>query len=106
MPRGRFLPVKTTNELLLLRSDVYELADDGALTMVPDAAPVVTLGGRYKKIADFEARFPAGAPSLKEARSLKVEGDWRFGANVRITGDVTLEDTGKPETVPDGTVLD
>jgi len=105
VPRGRFLPVKTTNELLLLRSDVYQLADDGVLTMVPEAAPVVTLGGRYKKIADFEARFPAGAPSLKESRSLKVEGDWTFGADVHVTGDVTLEDTGKQESLPDGTIL-
>ncbi len=102
VPRGRFLPVKTTNELLLLRSDVYQLADDGVLTMVPEAAPVVTLGGRYQKIADFESRFPAGAPSLKEARSLTVDGDWTFGADVHVTGDVTLEDTGTQETVPTG----
>ena len=30
--RERFLPVKTTNDLLLLRSDVYEVGADGRLT--------------------------------------------------------------------------
>ncbi|MGM0386291.1 MAG: UTP--glucose-1-phosphate uridylyltransferase [Actinomycetota bacterium] len=105
VPRGRFLPVKTTNELLLLRSDVYEVAPDGTIAMVTESSPVVSLGSFHKKIGDFEARFPGGAPSLKEARRLSVEGDWTFGSGVRVVGDVELEDTGQPELVPDGTVL-
>ncbi len=35
--RERFLPVKTTSDLLLLRSDVYEVGGDGRLTRVVDA---------------------------------------------------------------------
>ena len=41
--RERFLPVKTTNDLLLLRSDVYEVDDDGRLVRVADPAPLVDL---------------------------------------------------------------
>lgn len=104
--RDRFLPVKTTNDLLLLRSDVYAVSDTGALEMQPDKAPLVDLdAAHYKKIRAFEAHFPAGAPSLKDARSLTVHGDWTFGSDVVVTGDATLDDEGSARTVADGTHL-
>ncbi len=85
--RERFLPVKTTNDLLLLRSDVYEVDDAGHLVRVADPAPLVDLDGRhYKTISAFDARFPAGAPSLRRASSLAVEGDWTFDADVTVVG--------------------
>ncbi len=60
MPRSRFLPVKTTNDLLLLRSDAYAVRDNGSVELVAEAAPLVTLDKVYSKIAAFEERFPAG----------------------------------------------
>ncbi|WP_062317196.1 UTP--glucose-1-phosphate uridylyltransferase [Demequina maris] len=105
--RDRFLPVKTTNDLLLLRSDAYTLEPDGALRLAVGAAPLVDLDSKhYKTMSKFEARFPHGAPSLKDAVSLTVKGDWTFGAGVVCRGEVVLEDTGKAETIPDGTVLE
>ncbi|ROR73671.1 UTP--glucose-1-phosphate uridylyltransferase [Bogoriella caseilytica] len=102
--RERFLPVKTTNDLLLLRSDVYELTDSGRLrATVP--APLVSLSKAYKTIGAFDARFPAGAPSLREATSLTVEGDWTFGSGVSATGEAHLPATTEPATVPDGAQL-
>ena len=104
--RDRFLPVKTTNDLLLLRSDAYELAQDGALRLSVDAAPLVDLDAKvYKTMAGFEARFPFGAPSLSGATSLTVRGDWSFGSDVVVTGGVSLADAGRPALVPDGSVL-
>ena len=103
VPRRRFLPVKTTNELLLLRSDAYDVGDDGRLTLVADPAPVVDLASAYKKIGDFDERFAAGAPSLRGARSLTVEGDWSFGDGVVVTGDATLGPEGG--RVDDGAAL-
>lgn len=104
--RGRFLPVKTTNDLLLLRSDAYDLADDGTLRLVGDQAPLVDLApAYYKTVSRFDARFPAGAPSLRGAGSLTVAGDWTFGSGVVVTGDVTLPDEGGPRTVAAGTTL-
>lgn len=104
--RDRFLPVKTTNDLLLLRSDAYDLGDDGGLRLAVPAAPLVDLDSKhYKTMAKFEARFPQGAPSLRGATSLTVKGDWTFGAGVVCVGDVVLEDTGAAEVIPDGTVL-
>lgn len=106
VPRSRFLPVKTTNDLLLLRSDTYEVDEDGLLQMVPEKACTVSLDpAAYKKIKDFEARFPQGAPSVKEATSLTVEGDWTFGAGVVATGNAHVAADGAPGEIPDGTRL-
>ena len=106
VPRSRFLPVKTTNDLLLLRSDTYEVDEDGLLQMVPERACTVSLDPTaYKKIKDFEARFPQGAPSLKDATSLTVEGDWTFGADVVAAGDAHVTAEGAPGEIPDGTRL-
>ena len=106
VPRSRFLPVKTTNDLLLLRSDVYEVDENGLLRMVPERACTVSLDPRYyKKIKDFDARFPAGAPSLRGAERFTVEGDWTFGADVVATGDAHVAEAGSPGDVASGTRL-
>jgi UTP--glucose-1-phosphate uridylyltransferase len=104
--RDRFLPVKTTSDLLVLRSDAYDLQDDGRLMKVADLTPVVDLDNEYYKIiGDFDHRFPAGAPSLKEARYLEVNGDWTFEAGVRVIGEVTLDDRGTPQIIAAGSIL-
>jgi UTP--glucose-1-phosphate uridylyltransferase len=103
--RGRFLPVKTTNDLLLLRSDVYELGEDYRLTAVTEP-PLVDLDGEFfRRIDDFDARFAAGAPSLVEARSLDVAGDWTFEAGVVARGAAVLLDAGEPSVVPAGATI-
>ncbi len=102
--RSRFLPVKTTNDLLLLQSDVYELGEDFRLR-TSQAVPLVDLDRRfYSTIADFDERLPE-PPSLVNARSLTVRGDWHFGPGVAVYGDVALEDTGAAETVAPSTRL-
>lgn len=106
VPRRRFLPVKTTDDLLLLRSDAYALAEDGALELVPERQPMVTLDPRFfRTVAACDARFPAGAPSLRRATALSVQGDWTFGADVVVSGSAVLADPGGPQTVADGTQL-
>jgi UTP--glucose-1-phosphate uridylyltransferase len=103
--RDRFVPVKTTNDLLVLRSDVYEIGQDFVLDQVSGELPFVELDGDfYKLVGEFDKRFPEGAPSMRKAASLKVEGDWTFGRGVEVVGDVDLEAT-KAERVPAGTVL-
>ena len=59
----------------------------------------------YKLVGDFDKRFPEGAPSLREADSFTVEGDWTFGRGVKVVGDVALESTAA-KRVEGGTVLD
>ena len=42
----------------------------------------------FKLVADFDARFPHGPPSLVECESLTVDGDVRFGRDVVVRGTV------------------
>lgn len=104
VPRSRFAPVKTTDDLLVVRSDAYELTSDGQMRPgFEDQEPVVTLDENYYKLLpDFEQRFPAGAPSLRRCHRFEVEGDVTFGADVVAVGDVRV--TG-PRHVRDGEVL-
>lgn len=102
--RSRFLPVKATSDLLLVRSDAYELTEERALVKVVDTVPHVKLADEpYKLVGNFEQRFPAGIPSLKNATSLTIDGDWTFGADVSVHGDVALGAEGG--TVNAGTEL-
>jgi UTP--glucose-1-phosphate uridylyltransferase len=96
--------VKTTNDLLVVRSDAYELTSDGQLRPSSDGPlPVVSLDDDfYKLLPDFERRFPAGPPSLRHCRRLEVDGDVVFGACVVAEGEVRI--TG-PRHIPDGEVL-
>jgi UTP--glucose-1-phosphate uridylyltransferase len=104
VPRSRFAPVKTTDDLLVVRSDAYELTGDGRMRPSFDGpGPVVTLDKDFfKMLPDFEQRFPAGAPSLRRCRRFEVEGDVTFGAGVVAVGDVRVVG---PRHVRDGEVL-
>ena len=103
--RSRFRPVKTTNELLLIRSDIYRLTEDSVVESTIDHdEPFIDLSSPYKHVEGFEARFPHGVPSIRDCTSLRVEADATFGAGVVCTGDVRV--TGDVRTIPDGAHLD
>jgi UTP--glucose-1-phosphate uridylyltransferase len=108
VPRTRFVPVKTTNDLLTLRSDVYVISDGMIVGPVPERVgklPYIDLDKRfYGVLEEFERRFPQGAPSLREAQRLLVVGDVTFGADVAVRGEVEL-DTDEPLQIDDGAVL-
>jgi UTP--glucose-1-phosphate uridylyltransferase len=108
VPRSRFAPVKTSNDLLAVRSDAYTLTDD--FRIVPTANSRqgnIDLDGRfYKYINDLDARFPHGVPSLLQVNSLKVEGDFCFGKDIVCQGDVWLQnETNAQVKISDGTLL-
>jgi UTP--glucose-1-phosphate uridylyltransferase len=92
--RDRFVPVKTTNDLLVLRSDVYVLDEHHRITHAPGRTddPFVDLDKRYYGIlADFEARFPDGPPSLIGAERFVVRKDVTFPADTVVVGDTVIE---------------
>jgi UTP--glucose-1-phosphate uridylyltransferase len=99
----RYVPVKSTNDLLVLRSDVYDIGADFVLDQAAAVVPFVDLDGIYKLVGDFDKRFKSGAPSLREAESLVVDGDWTFGGDVKVVGAVKL--SGEHGRVESGTVL-
>ncbi|MGC5627694.1 UTP--glucose-1-phosphate uridylyltransferase [Georgenia sp. Z1344] len=104
--RDRFSPVKTTDDLLLVRSDAYELDDDFRLVAQVDPVPSVDLDRDVYKLVDaLESRFPAGPPSLRGARSFAVEGDVTFGGDVVVTGEVVVRADEVGDHVPDGARL-
>ncbi|WP_028049404.1 UTP--glucose-1-phosphate uridylyltransferase [Cellulomonas sp. URHD0024] len=104
--RERFLPVKTTNDLLLVRSDVYRLGLDRTLQPVVQPVPLIDLDrDHYTTVSKFEARFPSGPPSLRQASSLTVRGDWTFQEAVVATGAASLGPADAPGTVPTGAKL-
>jgi UTP--glucose-1-phosphate uridylyltransferase len=99
VPRSRFTPVKTTNDLLVVRSDAYRLGDDWTVSTARERPPLVELDPEYfKLIGDFEPRFPDGPPSLVDCERLTVEGDVTFGRDVIVRGDVRVRG---PRRVPD-----
>lgn len=103
--RDRFVPVKTTNDLLVLRSDVYDIGDGFVLDQVAEVVPFIDLDSDYYKyVAGFDERFPEGAPSLRKASSLTVNGDWTFGKGVQVIGAVEL-DGANAERVAPATIL-
>lgn len=94
VPRTRFAPVKTTEDLLAVRSDAYVLTD--SFQVLKNSARklqqiVISLDSAfYKLIDDMEARFPYGAPSLVDCRRLSIDGDVKFGKDVVLKGDVQI----------------
>ena len=86
MPRSRFLPVKTTSDLLLLMSNLYTL-DNGTIMMSPKRSfptvPLVKLGGEFKKVKDFLSRF-ANIPDLLELDHLTITGNVFIGQDVSL----------------------
>jgi UTP--glucose-1-phosphate uridylyltransferase len=101
------VPVKTTEDLLSLRSDAYVMSDGPRVELAPSRAgtpPVIDLDSSYYKLVpQLEERFPGGPPSLIECDRLAVEGDVRFGSGVVVRGSVRLSG---PRTVDDGAVLE
>lgn len=111
VPRHRFAPVKTTNDLLAVRSDAYILTDDYRILLNPQrpwpTPPVIELDPRYYGTIDaFERRFPHDVPSLVACRRLRVRGDIHFGRGMVLRDEVELEHQGpEPWTLPDGAIL-
>jgi UTP--glucose-1-phosphate uridylyltransferase len=108
--RDRFVPVKTTNDLLVLRSDQYDLADDATLHTSPRRTSpedtFVDLDGRYyKQLRDFESRFPDGPPSLIDCTRFVVHGDITFGGGVVAHGSLELDAATAGSSVAAGSNL-
>jgi UTP--glucose-1-phosphate uridylyltransferase len=104
VPRARFAPVKTCNDLLTVRSDATVLTRQWRVEPSPartlPVPPLVDLDPRfYTLVDDLEARFPKGPPSLVRCRSFVVRGDIRFEARPTLEGDVKfLNDSDRQTT--------
>jgi UTP--glucose-1-phosphate uridylyltransferase len=108
--RNRFSPVKTTADLLSVRSDAYELDAEFRLVLRSERhglPPVVKLSDHYKLVEQFERLVARGVPSLVNCRSLTIEGQMEFEPEVEIVGDVKFVVQGeKAKRIPPGTYKD
>lgn len=110
VPRKRFLPVKKTSDLLLIKSNLYRL-EKGCLTMNPQRAfpsvPLVKLGDEhFAKVREFSARF-ASIPDVLELNHLTVSGDVTLGKNVSLRGTVIIiANHGERIDIPSGSILE
>jgi UTP--glucose-1-phosphate uridylyltransferase len=94
VPAHRFAPVKSTSDLLAIRSDAYALSPDYRVLPAPggpgdqlviDLDPVF-----FRRVDQLDARTPHGPPSLIHARRLTVRGDVTFAKGTVIEGEVEM----------------
>jgi len=109
VPRRRFLPVKTTSDLLLVMSNLFTL-NRGNLVMNSQRSfptvPLVKLGDSFTKVKDFLKRFQS-IPDCLELDSLTVSGDVTFGKGVSLRGTVIIiANHGDRIDVPPGAILE
>ncbi|MGI9241873.1 MAG: UTP--glucose-1-phosphate uridylyltransferase [Verrucomicrobiales bacterium] len=94
VPRSRFAPVKTTDDLLALRSDAYIVTDDFRLELHPDRAsipPLVKLDPAHFKMVDqLEAALVNGVPSLLSCDRLEVTGGHVFAEGDVFEGEARI----------------
>lgn len=91
VPRSRFFPVKTSSDLLLLRSDAVEVDEAGRMSLAEECAgvaPVVVLDAKHYKLVDSLETL--GVPSLKNVKRLEVYGSHRFAPGEALSGCVRL----------------
>merc|ERR1711953_252952 len=106
VPRTRFAPVKTTNDLLALRSDAYVLTPDFRIELAPARAgvpPNIKLDGMYKFVDALDKLSPSGPPSLINCNKLVVEGDVEFAPGVVFKGDVVVKASDGHKVLATGT---
>ncbi len=115
VPRTRFYPVKTCNDLLAVRSDCFVRTEDETVQLNPrrkarkNAQVVkIKLDPRYYGNCDeLGKRFSGTAPSLLECDSLVVEGNVFFETDVTIKGSVCIKNRQPtPAVVKTGSVID
>jgi UTP--glucose-1-phosphate uridylyltransferase len=115
VPRSRFFPVKSCNDLLALRSDCYVLGEKNNLRINPkrlsanraDTIKIRLDPNFYGKIDLLDERFKKGLPSLVNCDSLNIEGDVYFEGDVTIKDSVSIKNShDSPAVIKKGTTID
>ena len=109
VPRSRFLPVKSTGDLLAVTSNLYELRH-GSLVVSPRreiaSPPVIKLGPEFAHLAGYRERLPY-LPDCVDLEHLTVSGNVFFGKGVVLKGTVIIvAENGSRIDIPDGSVLE
>ncbi len=107
VPRSRFAPVKSTGDLLALRSDAYEVMENGQVRLHAwrhGAPPVIQLSEEYKLV---DSLLLLGVPSLIGCQSLTLKGPLRFDRDVVVQGTVEFHNqSSESKLIPSGIYSD
>jgi len=111
VPRIRYCEVKTTADLLVLQSNLFQMTPDGSYSINParpfNTIPVIKLGDHFSKMSEFSKRFKGSLPDLLELDHLTVSGDVYFGNHVTLKGNVIIvANHGEQIHIPDGAQLE
>jgi UTP--glucose-1-phosphate uridylyltransferase len=107
--RDRFLPVKTTADLLLVMSNLYSLKN-GMLSMSEKrmfhTTPLIKLGHEFQKMGEFNKRI-LQVPDIIDLDHLTVSGNVTFGRRVVLKGTVIIiANHGEKIDIPTGAELE
>lgn len=85
--RHRFLPVKKTQDLMAIMSNLYTMDENFILRLVKDRpikmAPTIKLSSEFDYISEFQKRIP-NMPNIKDLIRLTIKGDVSFGKDVTL----------------------
>ena len=105
--RERFLPVKKTDDLLLVRSNLFSLSN-GKLVRNPQrksaSLPIIELDDFLQNIENFQTSFPV-IPDLVNLEELKIKGAVRFEGAASLQGKVHLQGLKEGLSLPTGVVI-
>ncbi len=107
VPRERFLPVKKTDDLLLVRSNLFNLINGKLVknSLRKSASlPVIDLGDFLQNINNFQSSFPV-IPDLVDLDELKINGSVRFAGASSLQGKVHLQGGKEGLTLSAGVVI-
>jgi UTP--glucose-1-phosphate uridylyltransferase len=102
--RDRFMPVKKTEDLFLMQSNIFNL-DGGRLVRNDDrkisSLPVITFGDALQEVDSFQKCFPT-IPDLLELEALDIAGQVSFEGTASLKGQVKLNGNSKPIIIKSG----
>ena len=106
VPRSRFAPVKTTSDLLVLRSDACIETPDARIELAPERQgfpPMIKLDEHYKLLDALDRAIGGEVPSLVGCKSLEINGPVVFDSAVVVRGVVVIENSsGEPAELRSG----
>eukprot|EP00803_Ostreobium_quekettii_P003810 evm.model.scf_2003.4 EVM.evm.TU.scf_2003.4 scf_2003:15756-24622(+) len=101
VPRSRFAPVKTCNDLFSLMSDAFTVTPQHTVVLKSDSVPVVKLDDKHYKLVDKMLALVKSPPSLANCTSLKVTGPVVFPPGVVLKGANVFENAkAEPVELP------
>ncbi len=108
VPRIRFIPIKKTDDLLLIQSNLF-IFEEGIIKKNPDrqfgGIPLIRLGDYFQTVEEYQSRFDS-IPDILELDLLTIVGDVYFGKNITLRGNVILVCERGELRLPDNSLLE